>query len=518
MKKGRIAALALCAVMLLASCSNQTSMEQVTERGEGTKITKEPLNVTIHLHTNGNIVFKDDWEVFEEAFKKTNIKLRGTASAASADSNEAFNIMMASGNLPDIIHGNRLDSINKYGMEGAFIPLNDLIEKYAPNIKAFFDEKPSAKKSVTAADGNIYIIPFVFEGHAAKAWFIRKDWLDKFNLPIPTTVEEFHNALLTFKNGDPNENGKSDEIPFFTRDRSVNDLLPLFGARSSFYVDDIGKVRMGAYDETFKFGMQQINKWYREGLIDPEVFTRGSNARDVLLSDNRGGATHDWITSTGSYNEKLSTVVKGFNLEGIVPPADVNGRVWEASVRNELSGKGWGISTSSKYPEQMIRYMDFWFTEEGRRLGIFGIEGKHYDMVGGEPQFKTELLNADEPLLQMLNRIGAQVEYGIRQDLRYETQAMSEKTREVFNTYTNGGFLAPEFPTLAFTLDERKIIDEKLTAIDTYIGEMRQKWTFGERGETADVNFNEYQSRLRSMGIEDVLRQYQAAYDRYIKN
>lgn len=40
--------------------------------------------------------------------------------------------MISSGKLADIVHYQR-EGLVYYGMKGAFIPLNDLIENYAPN-------------------------------------------------------------------------------------------------------------------------------------------------------------------------------------------------------------------------------------------------------------------------------------------------------------------------------------------------------------------------------------------------
>ena len=43
-----------------------------------------------------------------------------------------------------------------YGKQGVLIPLNGLIDQYAPNLKAMMDKKPYLKEAMTAPDGNIY--------------------------------------------------------------------------------------------------------------------------------------------------------------------------------------------------------------------------------------------------------------------------------------------------------------------------------------------------------------------------
>lgn len=109
----------------------------------------------------------------------------------------------------------------KYGADGTIIPLNDLIDKHMPNLKALFDKRPDIKAIVTAPDGNIYSLPAGEElgtgqediGSNPDFLYINQDWLKKLGLNMPTTLQEYHDVLLAFKTKDPNGNGKADEIP-----------------------------------------------------------------------------------------------------------------------------------------------------------------------------------------------------------------------------------------------------------------------------------------------------------------
>ena len=103
-------------------------------------VTNKPLTLDIHFHTK-KYVYNDEWAVEKEAARLTNFHLHNVASMATTKSQEAFNLLIASGDLPPIVAGSTIkDNVNRYGPEGAFIPLNDLIDKYAPHIKAFFDK------------------------------------------------------------------------------------------------------------------------------------------------------------------------------------------------------------------------------------------------------------------------------------------------------------------------------------------------------------------------------------------
>ena len=177
----------------------------------------DPLELTIQMNHARYPVYKEDWPVEQQAREWTNVHLKGVTVGTNmrTDENtgrtEALNLMLASGNIPDIVGSSRIkDFVNQYGPEGAFLPLNDLIHEHAPNLRKFFEEKPHIKSAISAADGNMYYIPYLPDGKYGRAYWIRTDWLNKLGLEVPQTVEEFEATLRTFKTMDPNGNGEAD--------------------------------------------------------------------------------------------------------------------------------------------------------------------------------------------------------------------------------------------------------------------------------------------------------------------
>lgn len=232
---------------MLAGCGgggNGTTGMKV-EPGEGTKVTKDPLELTIFLHRGALGAFDyDKMTIFQKAFDDTNIKLKGTASGSNTDAQQEFNIMLTNQPLPDIIQGNKND-INKNAVEGALIPLEDLIKEYAPNIQKVFDEHPEYIAGSVASDGKLYYIPSLYEGKPSMGFYIRQDWLDKLGLETPTTLDEYYNVLKAFREQDPNGNGKKDEVPYFYRDKGVDGLIQLWNAYNGWHVGADGKVVHG---------------------------------------------------------------------------------------------------------------------------------------------------------------------------------------------------------------------------------------------------------------------------------
>jgi putative aldouronate transport system substrate-binding protein len=482
------------------------------------RITDEPVELTVHLH-NKRYFYDSEWPVEQAARALTGVSLIGeTFGTNTPSSKEAHNLMLASGNMPHIVGGDKIkDMVNEYGPQGAFVPLNDLIAEHAPNMKAYFDKYPEKMAAVSSFDGNLYYIPYLPDGKYGRAYWMRQDWLDKLGLEVPTNVEELHTVLTAFRNDDPNGNGLKDEVPFFVRQwQELLRLVTLWDGRSSgsdtahdFLVQD-GKIAHGYAGEGYREGIKNINQWYNEGLIDAEVFTRGSTAREYLLSENLGGMTHDWFASTSGYNPKLRDKIEGFDLAVIEPPASISGVQMAEHRRIPVKPDGWAISHTNPDPVTTIKYFDFYFTPEGRRLANFGIEGTHYEVEDGEAIFTKEFMDAG-PVNSQLYQVGAQIQRGYPQDFKYEIQWTNPSAVKGIELYDAGDFLVEQFLGVAFNEEEQGVYDKKWSQIRTYMLERQQAWVLGGGIEE---EWDDYMATLDKMGFNDVLAAMQSAYDR----
>ena len=537
MKKRRLMAAAMAAVMLtgtLAGCSAKsetsgteaakgeagTSQAQTEETLEGSLVSKEPKEFTVFLNFN-NMPFDSNWQVWQEAAKRTNVSLKGTISLSNSNEEEAFNLMMSSGNLADIIGYVDASSLEKLGRDGGMIPLNDLIKEHAPNIQKVLDEDARFRQTAYSLDGNIYQIPKNQELKAAEFWWIRQDWLDKLNLKAPTTVDELHDVLYAFRNEDPNGNGLKDEIPLFDRAgwKQPDEYLYLWDTSLEFYPRD-GKMKYEPLGEIFKTGVSNMIKWYQEGLIDPEIFTRGASSRDTLLGGDLGGCTHDWV-STANYNSTLQETIPGFQMAAIAPPADQNGVVKERVSR--YPGVGWGISSQCKDPVTVIKFMDYFFTEEGSDLMNWGIEGDTFTRdADGSKHFTDTVLQSELTPIGYLRSIGAQYRIGMCQDGDYEYATMKEDGIEANKLY-NGhdewfdDSLPPYLDgkmALKYTSDDETEYKNIMASIKPYVDEKFQSWILGVND--FDSEYDTFIKELKARGIDRALEINQKAYDTFL--
>lgn len=517
MKRKQITALLLTAVLGasmafgVTGCGKEESSKETASGKDGSK------EFTAFMFLSGT-PFNSDWEVWKEVEKKTGVKLKGVVASSNSDYATAFQNMVASGQLADIIACDLTIDIEKLGKDGGVIPLNDLIEEHAPHIKEALDSDPNLKYQATAEDGNIYNIPLGKELKSSQFYWIRQDWLDKLGLEAPTTVDELHDVLTAFKNNDPNGNGQADEIPLFDRsataETEMGEYLALWDSSASFYPRD-GKITYEPLTENYKNAVKNLAQWYKEGLIDPEIFTRGMSARDTLLSNNTGGFTHDWV-STGNYNDSLGEEIPGFQMTAIAPLKDQNGNVKERDYR--YAECGWGISSQCKDPESVIKFMDFMFTEEGSDLMNWGIEGKTYTVDDkGNKAFTEEVFNSGLAPVEYLRSLGSQYRAGYVQAADYEYATMNEAGKAANELYDahDEWFKAPKLPELKLSTDGMDEYKSIMSGIEPIVYEKLQSWILGS--SNIDDEYDAFIQELKDRDIEKAIEIQQKAYDNYVK-
>lgn len=242
---------------------------------------------TINLATSiaPNWGHPDDGEFWALLEDYTNVHVNWT-TFLNDEAPEQFALMMAAGDLPDAFIGQLgqgTENVLTYGMElGVYIPLNSLIQDYAPNfLRRGLTENPNLLNLLTAPDGNIYGLPHIAAGNdrVYNMTAINQTWLDNLGLDAPTTIEEVEEVLIAFRDGDPNGDG-SEVIPlsFMFTCWGAADHGPWFapfGAPlyKNLILIDRGQVTFQGAQEYFRDGARWLASLYSQGLIDREVFT-----------------------------------------------------------------------------------------------------------------------------------------------------------------------------------------------------------------------------------------------------
>lgn len=494
----------------------------------GLPIVKEKVTLKMVAgQTKGTVDF-DEIETFKKLEERTNIHIEWDLIPSGFT--ERKSLILNSGDLPDAFFGTSSGGITdeeavSYGSQGVFLPMENLIQDYAPYIKGIFDKLPNAKRVATALDGHIYTLPFIQEINANTVFtrmFINKSWLDKLGLKVPTTTDELYEVLKAFKNSDPNGNKKADEIPFsfFYKNHNMGHygLMGSFGCpdtRDHVAVKD-GKVYMTATTPEYKEAVKYMNKLYSDGLIDPESFTHDASQYKAKgnQSDELYGFYFDWggtsVVGTDRFN---SDYVPLAPLKG--PNGD---QMW--LVREPTIWSGYfTITSANKYPEATIRWVNELYEEKTSMQLQYGPIGVTLEETADG---KIKMLDAPEGMTyndfryQKAPAITASAILADTFKNKMLVNANMKKEDVLYQVYAP--YLLKEFyPTASvkFTKDQSSKMATYKTDIITHIDNTQAKWITGDG--SIDKEWDAYLNELNKMGIEEMRKLYQDAYDAFMK-
>ena len=519
----RVAASGLILVSL-ASCGKQEAALK-TELDEVQLPVEEDVTLTIWANNIHTVVKNySEMGVYQKLKELTGISVDFIHPVANQAA-EQFNIMIASKDYPDIIEGlkqNYSGGFVKAYEDGVILELTELMNKCAPNLKGLYDTYPQLMMESENDRGQLFAVPMIRGGNILRTYrgpIVRADYLKKFGLEAPETMEDWYNMLTTFKN-----NGI--ELPFTSVNYFFNTTEPFVGAYGinfNFFLED-GKVKYGPLDDRFKDFVVEMAKWYREGLIDPEITTNDQKILDSkVMNTGAGSFIGTTGNSLGGYISEMSSKNPEFDLVAVQYPVLNKGDEpyfiqRDPTVQLEL---GSSITTTCEHPEYAMAFLDYAFSKEGNLLFNFGVEGESYEMVDGYPVFTDQVKHNPDGL--SFAKAGSLYARSFTsgtfvQDPRYGEQFYAEpRQQESLATWTKSLDKVVEKNTRIIgdlTPEESEEISPLLNEINTYAGEMFIKWVMGRSDVEAD--FADYQEQLRKLGIEKCIEYRQKAYDRYV--
>ena len=456
--------------------------------------------------------------LFQEYAERTNIQLDFQHVTS-----EKMNLLLASNDLPDVLINYWYEGQEKTAYNnGQILRLDDLMSQYAPNYVNILKENPSLHAEALDADGFLYSFQFLrndLDLRVFSGFMIRQDWLDKLNLQMPTNTDELYEVLKAIKNGDPNGNGQADEIPFIM-EKTFNfaNLYSWWGI-ANFFVDENNTIQSGWLQPEYKEMLQYLNKLYNEGLLDPDYAITESNQFDTKISNGQAAM---WFGLAGGGIGRISTMMEPIDpeFELVAMPwldsADGTNYSLNAEYTTPLSARmGLSITTACEDPVAAAKFADYAYSEEGQTLLSFGVEGESYTMVDGVPTYTELITNTPgKSMSEMLAQYTVATGYPMEQSMDYFDQYMADEQKAAIDVWKDCD-TSRTTPALKYTDEELDTATTKFNEINSYNNEMMHKFITGR--ESFD-NYDSYQQTLRSMGLEDVVRVNQAAYERYLEN
>lgn len=430
---------------------------------------------------------------------------------------EKFNLMIAGDELPDIIEYNwyTYNGGPAKALEEGLIRAID-IETEAPNLYAYLQEHPEIDRMCKTDDGVYFGFPFIRGDRwlqTSAGVIIRQDWLDDLGLEMPETIDDWTNVLTQFKEKKGARAPLSVSATAFGTSYSA--FIGAYGITDGLYVDN-GKVKFGPMQPEYKEFLTQMNKWYKAGLLDADFMSLDSSIIQTNILNGVAGAT---IGSVGGNLGKWMAAAPDdkFNLAG-APGAVLKAgdSVEFGNYQHAVPGMIACITRDCKDVEKALKLLDYGYSEEGRMLFNFGIEGESYEMVEGYPTYTDEIIKNSKGLSMaaaLSNYAHSHTEGPFVQDRRYmEQYAQLPQQQKAIDTWSNTNMEEHLIPNLSLTPEQIGEMSSKIENINTYKAEMLIKFITGTEPLS---KFDSFVKELNKRGATDYVNMMQEAYERY---
>lgn len=507
-----------------AAESGDESQAETAETGEfQLPIVDEPTTLSYFVADDSNAaIMTTDWndnEFYQEMERRTGVHLE-FEMVSSADYQTNFNLMIASGNLADMIYVGAsyyAEGVDAAIDDGYFLDLTDLVDEYMPNYEKIRTSDIQYELLSTTDSGRlgaVYELRQSKQGPWLGLW-IRQDWLDDLNLDTPVTFDDYHEVLTAFKN----EKGATAPLilNFSGSDGEFGTMSGGLNVLNSWQLDETGKVNFGPYMDAWKEYVTIMHQWYTEGLIDPDFMATDERTADMAKVVTGASGLFAALYTMPSVYEAASED-PNMNLAPVNPPVMNEGDEGHIRLRDSYTSGNTAISADSENWEVALRWLDYLYTDEGALLANYGVEGDTFEFdENGKPVFTDKILN-NENGWTMTQTVASYLcpSAGIANwsDWTRELAGVPEKDQACYDVWSefSDDWRLPSSVTL--TQEESTERAALYADISTIVKEQTAQFISGALD--IESNWDAYISALEASGMERAIEITQAAYDRYL--
>ena len=303
--------------------------------------------------------------------------------SAPGDYNSKLNTLIASRQLPDLFTSGASD-VQSFSQEGMIVNLSNYISQYGSNLER---EIGPAYRSSPVNKNGIYMICGNGD-RMLENLCVRVDWLRNLGLSMPTDLDSLYNVLYGFTYNDPDRNGRDDTVGIvftMTQNNQWDVLFGAFGiAYNRAYQLANGTVTTYMKAPAYLDAIEYLRKLYQNGVMDQEFATMPAmSAHEALWTGRCGvygfrapGTTNNWYPGRYTFDVPADPA-EMFGYTDIKGPQGFHGA---SKVYGSMSS-GFVVSSTARYPEACVQFLDFMATPEGDILMYLGVEGLMFEWI-----------------------------------------------------------------------------------------------------------------------------------------
>lgn len=440
---------------------------------------------------------------------------------------DTFNLVIASGDYPDVI-----SNFYKYYTNGIqdgieqeiIIDMDEPIREYMPNYMNIVNSDPEITRQASTDDGKIWGVQLIsnpvqdsFNGPIARA-----DLMEKYGIDKLTTLDDWENYLTQCVQNEA-ECARGALLLMNTGFMS-NYTTPSFTISSAFDSGTVdtpwividGQVIYSPVTDGYKDYLKRMNDWYEKGLVYRDFASYQQTFGQASMM-----STGEVTLADGFYNSiddtESDATVEGLRVKAVPYPVQKEGdtihlRNYTYQVRPEYAMV---ISTACQYVEEVCKYFDYMWTEEGIRLVNYGPESVTWNWgPDGKIEFTDVITNDPDgnSVKSMFTYYGT-FNFCTYNDWTREAITLSDDCMSCLDLWASCGDKDYVMPNVTLNTEESETYGAIFSNVNTHVSEMTLRFINGT--DDIDAGWDEYVAQVEGMGIQKVIDCYQAAYERY---
>lgn len=336
--------------------------------------------------------YQESTPIFDELMERTGIKVN--FEWAAADGMETLlSSKVSSQQLPDVISGGTGGpaGINDLISRGLIVPITEYLDTDLANYGRLLTDEDRLFLTYQD-DGEIYGFGLVMDVPGSFSTMIRTDWLERVNMEIPKTWDEWMAVWRAFKEQDANGNGDpNDEVPFGFNYDFQKLILSIFGMNSNgeFSVVD-GEYVYDPENPNYEKYMDALRGMYEEGLLSQEMITLKGADFNTLGASNTLGSLVGYAEYSKNYTVSCRELDEGAFFQSVVPIIGPDG-AQAIPARAKVQGSAYitVAAVENGHLDDILKFFNYVYSDEGIELTNYGMEGEYHDVVDGKPVLKA---------------------------------------------------------------------------------------------------------------------------------
>ena len=427
----------------------------------------------------------------------------------------------------------------RYAEQGAILNVEEYIDTVMPNLKAVFDKYPEYRAMCEDENGHIWALPWIEQLGSEKTAiqtignmpFINQKWMNFLGLEMPTTVQEFEQVLIAFRdNADKIAAEFGIEGSIIPMSCIINDgdqdpaiLINGFGEGYGdpdrgrhINVNDNKEVVCSATAEGFKKGTEWLHGLYEQGLMDAEAFTQDWSTYVAKGKSGRYGVCFSW------------DVANIANLTDWEPLPALTADVTNLTAQNGSFTSGFDrgrcvVTAVAKNPALVCAWLDQMYAPmqaPQNNWGTYG-ESDEFDIFEmgtndkGEPMLQHAPLGDASPVeVREAECVGGPLAildeyYGVYVTCPDDAQYRLDWIKDYFTPDMNHKYV---FPNVFMSADDTKQLSNLQADIQKCINAFKSNSVMN--GFT-DADWDQFLKDLEAYGLSEYLAIFQKYVDAY---